>query len=586
MTTTTSTPTATPSTPPHPPAAQPFHDDPADPHRPSPARQLVLCLDGTSNTLTGRQRDTNVLRLFEHLAVHEDVHQSQQLLYYDPGVGSPDALPVTGPGDWLGRKWERISGLAYGRGIFDNVLQAYAWLMHHWSPGCEVYIFGFSRGAFTARSVAGMVNLFGIVRPEHDALLSTLARVYFSSSEGPVKVGGVPLRQKAAQATLGLELEEGTTRTRGSIAEQIRQSFARGDRAEAGVHFIGVWDTVESVGLPGLALHITSSPSIRGKRMRHVRHALALDEHRKPFEPRLYSENNFGNAADAQSLRQLWFRGVHGDVGGGYALEDSALPQLALVWMADQAWRCGLRCPPLPGVPAKVLAHDPLRTVPWWSWAGMSVRDPGEEGHVTPVEHPSVARFSEPASVWQQHRSRIALLLALLGALLGWWLQSRWIVHGGSSGSAGVDPMWRPLYFALQKLASLWQVPLGTWRTAWHPWAGTAVWPVVWADGLVLASYGYVLACFGSAAFTRLAGWRRGVLRRPGWAWLGLVLPTLLIAHLAENLLVGVGLEPGAAMGWWRGALLGLSGLAAAIKVVAALLMAGLLVMGLFARRR
>lgn len=563
-------------------AAEAFHDDPADPLAPSQARQLVLFLDGTSNTLTGRQRDTNVLRLFEHLAAHDDPLQ-RQLLYYDPGVGSPDALPVTGPADWLGRKWERISGLAYGRGIFDNVLQAYAWLMHHWSPDCEVYLFGFSRGAFTARSVAGMVNLFGIVRPEHASLLPTLARVYFSSSEGPMRMaGGMPLRQKAAQVALGLEVEEGTTRSREAIADQIRQSFARGERAEAGIHFVGVWDTVESVGLPGLSLQITSSPTIRGKRMRHVRHALALDEHRKPFEPRLYSENNFGSATDAQSLRQLWFRGVHGDIGGGYALDDSALPQLALAWMADQAWRCGLRCPPLPGVPAKALAHDPVRTVPWWSWAGMSVRDPRDEGRVNAVEHPSVARLGEPASVWHQPRSRMALVLALLGAALGWWLQSRWIVQAGAGG----DPAWRPVALALQQLALLWQVPLDTWREHWQGFAGTPVARVMLADSLFAASYGYVLACAAPWAFTRLAGWRRGGSARPPWDWLGLALPVLVFADLGENLLSALVLPAAGDPAWWQAVLLWSVGVAGVLKLVGLALVALLLLAGVFRRRR
>jgi uncharacterized protein (DUF2235 family) len=574
----------TPSTAAPQAAADPFQHHDQDPAVPSQARQLVLFLDGTSNTLTGRQRDTNVLRLFEHLAENDDPLQ-QQLLYYDPGVGSPDALPITGPADWLGRKWERISGLAYGRGIFDNVMQAYAWLMRHWTPGCEVYLFGFSRGAFTARSVAGMVNLFGIVRPEHASLLPTLARVYFSSSEGPIRVGGVPLRQKAAQVTLGLEMEEGTTRTRAAIAEQIRQSFARGQRAQAGVHFIGVWDTVESVGLPGLSLHITSSPSIRGKRMRHVRHALALDEHRKPFEPRLYSENNFGTAADGQSLRQLWFRGVHGDIGGGYALEDSALPQLALAWMADQAWRCGLRCAPLPGLPAKVLAHDPVRTVPWWSWTGMGVRDGFDDGRVQPVEHHSVARLGAPASVWQQRRSLMAVVLALLGAALGWWLQSLWIVVAGAGAGAGGDPAWRPTSFALQQLAMLWQVPLGTWRVHWQPFAGTPVARVMLADCLFAASYGYLLACAGSWAFTRMAGWRRGRSARPAWAWLGLALPVLVFADLGENLLTALVLKPGGEMPSWHGVLLWLAGAAGAAKFAAGALVGVLLLAALLRRR-
>ena len=81
------------------------------------ARQLVICCDGTNNTVTGRERDTNVLRLYEHIRARAD---ARQLLYYDPGVGSPDALPPTSPVDWVSRKWERVSGLAVGRGAFET----------------------------------------------------------------------------------------------------------------------------------------------------------------------------------------------------------------------------------------------------------------------------------------------------------------------------------------------------------------------------------------------------------------------------------------------------------------------------------
>jgi hypothetical protein len=343
---------------------------------------------------------------------------------------------------------------------------------------------------------------------------------------------------------------------------------------------------VESVGIPGLSLHITSSAGIRGKRMAHVRHALALDEHRKPFEPRLYAENNFGDATSAQSLRQLWFRGVHGDVGGGYALDDSGLPQLTLAWMADQAWRCGLRCAPLPGVPAKVLAHDPVRTVPWWSWAGMSVRDGTDDGRVTPLEHPSAARHAAPASVWQQPRSRIALLLALLGGLLGWWLQSRWIVVNGLAAGAGGDPMWRPTTFALQQLALLWQVPLGSWRVHWQDFAGTPVARVMLADCLFAASYGYLMACAGSWAFTRLAGWRRAASPRAAWAWLGLALPVLVFSDFGENVLTALLLSPGQPMASWQGVLLWFVGVAGALKFAAAACMMGLLAVGLVRGRR
>ena len=371
----------------------------SDRAHPAPARQIVLCLDGTSNTLTGRQRDTNVLRLFEHLAQQPD---ARRLLYYDAGVGSPDALPTTGPLDWLSRKWQRAAGLAYGRGIYENVGQAYAFLMARWQPGDEIFLFGFSRGAFTARCVAGMVNLFGVLRPEHEPLLDLLMRVYFSPVDGRMQL---EVRQKGAQALLGLEREPNTERTRQRVADQVRQSFTTPEGGEAWVHFVGVWDTVASVGLPGLSVRISSRATVSDKRVRHARQALALDEHRMPFRPRLYTEPDFGAAGEARSLQQRWFRGAHGDVGGGYAPADSGLPDEALAWMVDEARACGLRSAAWTAASrASALMHDPLHTVPWWALAGMAVRRAEGQAHAS-VSHAGAAA----GSVWQQPlRSRTA----------------------------------------------------------------------------------------------------------------------------------------------------------------------------------
>jgi uncharacterized protein (DUF2235 family) len=110
-------------------------------------RQLVVCCDGTNNTLTGGQEDTNVLKLHYHLKANPPEDGIERVLYYDPGVGSPDMVPPTDPLDWARRNWERIRGLASGRGIYDNIAQAYLFLMRHWeSDEDRIYLFGFSRG--------------------------------------------------------------------------------------------------------------------------------------------------------------------------------------------------------------------------------------------------------------------------------------------------------------------------------------------------------------------------------------------------------------------------------------------------------
>ena len=337
-------------------------------------RQLIVCCDGTNNTLTAGQHDTNVLRLFGELqrTTSEPPREGSKprVLYYDPGVGSPDDLPATGVVQMLSRKWDRIAGMASGQGVFENIAQAYQFLMREWRPGDEIWLFGFSRGAFTARSVSGMINLFGLLRPEHDVLLPTLLRVYFSSKDGAPRP--VRMFRSLGKTVWG----KASDRTRDGIARQVRESFCSEAGRAAPVHFIGVWDTVESVGMPGFGLQISSDATVKGKRFRHVRHALSLDEHRRPFLPRLYLDGNVDNP-DGQSVQQVWFRGVHSDVGGGYPANEAGLADAALAWMVDEAIACGLGCRPFrewPPNEAKRVAHDPIHETPWWAVLGLVVR--------------------------------------------------------------------------------------------------------------------------------------------------------------------------------------------------------------------
>ncbi|TFW09506.1 DUF2235 domain-containing protein [Oxalobacteraceae bacterium OM1] len=287
-------------------------------------RQLILCCDGTNNTFTGRVHDTNVLRLVDLL----DLGATDQLLYYDPGVGAPDQMPATTAWDALSRKWARLQGLASGKGIYENVGSAYQFLIEHYAPGDTVFLFGFSRGAFTVRAVAGMVNLFGILQRHSAALIPTLLNVYFAKPEARGK------------------------RTRAAVATQIREQFGAPQCAAARIHFVGVWDTVASVGLPLLLeTRITSDGFVRGKRMVHVRQALALDEHRASFRPRLYWENNGPIPGTDQTVEQRWFRGVHSDVGGGYRPPVPGQPggQLSdqpFFWLLNEARAKGLRLSP------------------------------------------------------------------------------------------------------------------------------------------------------------------------------------------------------------------------------------------------
>ena len=263
-------------------------------------RNLVLFCDGTNNTLTGGIEDTNVLKLFGYLRSQQPTIES--LLYYDPGVGSPDAAPPTGLIDLIKRRWARIAGLASGQGVYDNIGEGYRFLMRHVDERIDdrIFCFGFSRGAFTARAIVGMVNLFGILRPEHEELIPTLVRIYFSQppieeqAEGRkhwrrwlarfVHRGFARPGQEGARGAQGGE--EATAASRNRLAEQVRRNFAR----PADVFWVGVWDTVESVGLPpfGSRDNPATATFADKKHMLHVRHALAFDEHRLTFLPRVY----------------------------------------------------------------------------------------------------------------------------------------------------------------------------------------------------------------------------------------------------------------------------------------------------------
>jgi uncharacterized protein (DUF2235 family) len=127
-------------------------------------RAIVVCLDGTGNQV-GASHPTNVVRLVEMLDTDDP---SRQFVYYDPGVGTLSSGSAHGP---VGRGLSRLWGLAFGSGLRTNLAEAYTYLMRHWQPGDEVYVFGFSRGAYTARALVGMLNKPGLMRPGSENLI-------------------------------------------------------------------------------------------------------------------------------------------------------------------------------------------------------------------------------------------------------------------------------------------------------------------------------------------------------------------------------------------------------------------------------
>ncbi len=520
------------------------------------ARQLIICCDGTNNNLTGGSRDTNVTRICELFAPDAN----EQLLHYDPGVGNPGQLPGASLSDSISRFSTRLHGLAFGRGIYENIAQAYLFLMRHYQPGDQIFLLGFSRGAFTARSIGGLVTQFGLLRPAMEDLVPTLLHVYFSDRQ----LGG-------ARYT--------------AIRDQIGRLFASDQSRTAPVWFVGVWDTVSSVGAPLLSRTITASPTIVGKRFNHVRHALALDEYRRSFEPRpYYIDPKHDYAASGQSIDQRWFSGAHGDVGGGYAASQGRLADETLLWLLQEAVQCQLRL--RAGLiaaggkvdttavlatlarPAAVVLHRPrihseTYAAPLWALAGLRQRDThrvfdsGRPQAVVPLEHPSVAALglSFPSgTVWARRRPVRGLLIAALLALLFWLLAG-----GLLTGSVAPERMtlWQCLMALGHDFSALLKAngALARWQLDWaaalaYPLA-TLPQPVsrvagaLLADFGLIAAYAYLLARAVTWAFARIAGVRRAA-QKPSAALklLGLAAVAAVWGDVAANLLT-------LALLWW-----------------------------------
>ncbi|MHC0431928.1 DUF2235 domain-containing protein [Streptomyces sp. O3] len=261
------------------------------------AKHLIVCCDGTWNHADQRSR-TNVSKIA--LSLRSRAAGCEQRVYYHRGVGN--------------RRWTRLRGGAFGMGLSRHVLDAYRFLVDAYEPGDKLYLFGFSRGAYTARSLAGMVRNCGILRQEHSDMVKKAWALYRDRKEKPS----------------------------GCAAVLFRRAYAH----ETDVHFIGVWDTVGALGIPGPRLlrrrwefHDTK---LSGK-VRGAFHALAIDEQRGFFEPTLWCPQP-GDAEKGQEVRQVWFAGVHTDVGGGSP--KPCLSDVTLLWMAHQAHRYGLEFDP------------------------------------------------------------------------------------------------------------------------------------------------------------------------------------------------------------------------------------------------
>jgi uncharacterized protein (DUF2235 family) len=301
-------------------------------------KNIVICCDGTGNEIN--ENISNVLKLYRCLRKTGKT-DPPQIVFYDPGVGT-----LARPDPWrkVLQDTFAIFALATGYGLDDNVLKAYEFLVRNYEDGDEIFLFGFSRGAYTVRMLAGFIHKVGLVWPQQSNLAGAGLTAYkqFSSDE----IGAGPHRQEAeSEEDLG-------PLTRDDQAAQ----FARIVTVKwPTIKFAGVWDTVASVIVPRPdrfylpSLQVLSftrhNPSVK-----IFRQAIAIDERRRMFrldpwrEPQIFMKNRFSRThnEEPQDIQQVWFAGVHGDIGGGYPEAESGLSKYPLIWMIEEAVKHGL----------------------------------------------------------------------------------------------------------------------------------------------------------------------------------------------------------------------------------------------------
>ena len=295
----------------------------------SSARNLIVCCDGTNNQFGSE--NTNVVRLVQ-AASRDD---ALQRVYYDPGVGT---FPLPGFVSRVGQRISEIAGLAFGAGLLAKVGDAYRFLMDTHQLGDRVLLFGFSRGAYTVRMLAGLLHMYGLLPRGSENLLPYVLRQF-------------------AEARHRLE---GDQEAFWDLADEFRRTFARdagtGTARRFPIHFMGVWDTVSSVGWvwdPQTFPFTTANPSVRT-----VRHAISLAERRAFFR-----QNRFSPSVKGQDLVELWFPGVHADVGGGYPESEGGLWREPFLWMLDEAKSSGLHVDQ--AAIQRVLGRSPAPARPW-----------------------------------------------------------------------------------------------------------------------------------------------------------------------------------------------------------------------------
>lgn len=260
------------------------------------SKNIIIFSDGTGQE-GGKKYNTNVYKLFNMI---ED-RTPNQISFYDRGLG-------TG--------WRKVTGNISGMGIKKNICDCYEFIFDNYEAGDQIYLFGFSRGATTVRSLSGFIHLFGILPKSRPELIKRAYSIY--------KINNDEKRKQKAEEFISINHTMWTK-----------------------IKFIGVWDTVAALGLPIKFLdilidqipffHHTYHNLNLSESVEHARHALAIDDERLTFHPKIWNKE----IKEYQTMKQVWFLGMHTDVGGGY--KEQQLSDIPLIWIVNEAVEKNLR---------------------------------------------------------------------------------------------------------------------------------------------------------------------------------------------------------------------------------------------------
>lgn len=311
-------------------------------------KNILVFSDGTGQE-GGEGHNTNVYKMFNMVLDRS----SSQIAFYDRGLG-------TG--------WRKITGNVGGGGISKNIIECYEFIFNNYEAGDQIYLFGFSRGATTVRSLASFIHLFGVLPKSRPELIKQAYRIY--------KIKNATKRESRAEAFI----------------QQHHTMWCR-------IKFLGVWDTVAALGVPikAIDLLLDKIPLFKhryhdlrlSESVENAYHALAIDDERLTFHPTLWD----AEIAPHQTMKQVWFCGMHTDVGGGY--HERGLSDITLEWMRDRAIENGLAIYPKHKVEISPEAdgtmHD-SRDGPLTKFYRRKIRTWNSATHGKPVVHESVVR--------------------------------------------------------------------------------------------------------------------------------------------------------------------------------------------------